>query len=200
MSPPTRRIGSRLSPVDLGLSDLDDLPEESTPAEDPDPARLAVLRMIARALASSDLTPKAAGRDGHRPRPGQPYGVRARPCGVRTGGGRGWDRPGWDRPGWDRPGWERPGWERPGWERPGWERLGWGRAACARAAPAPRRARARAPDREHGGSAGRRGRLAAQGRLRPGAGAEPGCPGRGRTGPPRLLHRGGLVRALLINL
>ena len=64
MSPPTRRIGSRLSPVDLGLSDLDDLPEESTPAEDPDPARLAVLRMIARALASSGLTPKAAGRDG----------------------------------------------------------------------------------------------------------------------------------------
>ena len=64
MSTPPRSVGSRSSPADLELPDLDDLLETPTRTETRDPARLAVLRMIARALASSGLTLEAIGRDG----------------------------------------------------------------------------------------------------------------------------------------
>ena len=60
----TRNVGSRSSPADFELPDLDDLLETPTRTETRDPARLVVLRMIARALASSGLTLRAAGRDG----------------------------------------------------------------------------------------------------------------------------------------
>ena len=64
MSTPTRRIGSRSRPAASDFPDLDELAEAPARTETHDPAHVATLRLVARALASSGLTPKAAGRDG----------------------------------------------------------------------------------------------------------------------------------------
>ena len=63
MPKPSRRIDARPPPADQWTADLEILPD--TPSQDDvDPARLAVLKLTARALASAGITPKCAGRDG----------------------------------------------------------------------------------------------------------------------------------------